>query len=224
MRPFRNHSSTPFQNHRKDVLEKRNSGIQRLGLSFPYVLYKVLESLIIYTPLILPAIPPEQSDDMGKPLVPDFSDDEKVKQYIHDRRVIGVHIVACSPPDSYRTDRAQYDPLLAPSFLLHKLPTSPESLRTTALARYRASQIIQGQSSDLLVIVGPCSIHSPAQALHYARLLKTQLDAGRCPPFRWPLNSTLSVHFCRTLPPPPDPHAHLFRKATDNNWVERAHQ
>ncbi|KDQ24069.1 hypothetical protein PLEOSDRAFT_1048814 [Pleurotus ostreatus PC15] len=100
---------------------------------------------------------------MGKPLVPDFSDDEKVKQYIHDRRVIG------------------YDPLLAPSFLLHKLPTSPESLRTTALARYRASQIIQGQSSDLLVIVGPCSIHSPAQALHYARLLKTQLDAGRFP-------------------------------------------
>lgn len=147
---------------------------------------------------------------MGKPLVPDFSDDEKVKQYIHDRRVIGVHIVACSPPDSYRTDCAQYDPLLAPSFLLHKLPTSPESLRTTALARYRASQIIQGHSSDLLVIVGPCSIHSPAQALHYARLLKTQVDAGMHPPSTSTVGLCTELYFCRTLPSPPYPYAHLF--------------
>lgn len=36
-------------------------------------------------------------------------------------------------------------------------------------------RIIAGFSDRLLVIVGPCSIHSPEQALVYARLLKEKV-------------------------------------------------
>ncbi|KAG7087488.1 hypothetical protein E1B28_013450 [Marasmius oreades] len=86
-----------------------------------------------------------------------FDDDFKVAQHIQDRRVIG------------------YDPLVQPALLKHEVIASIESLRTIAAARYNASKIIAGSDDRVLVIVGPCSIHSPEQALEYARLLKQQL-------------------------------------------------
>ncbi|MCS6810782.1 MAG: 3-deoxy-7-phosphoheptulonate synthase, partial [Tepidimonas sp.] len=37
-------------------------------------------------------------------------------------------------------------------------------------------QILHGKDDRLLVIIGPCSIHDPAAAMEYARLLKEQRD------------------------------------------------
>jgi len=87
--------------------------------------------------------------------VPD--DTEKIQRYIQDRRVIG------------------YDPLVQPSLLRHEIQSSPQSQRTIAAARYAAARILAGQDDRVLVVVGPCSIHSPSQALEYANLLKSKM-------------------------------------------------
>jgi len=89
---------------------------------------------------------------------PDFDDAEKVQQYIQDRRVIG------------------YDPLVQPALLRHEIVSSANSQKTIASARYSAARIVAGQDDRLLVVVGPCSIHSPEQALEYAKLLKANLS------------------------------------------------
>ncbi|RDB23506.1 Phospho-2-dehydro-3-deoxyheptonate aldolase, tyrosine-inhibited [Hypsizygus marmoreus] len=88
---------------------------------------------------------------------PDFDDAEKVQQYIQDRRVIG------------------YDPLVQPALLRHEIVSSINSQKTIASARYGAAQIVAGHDDRLLVVVGPCSIHSTEQALEYAKLLKSKL-------------------------------------------------
>jgi 3-deoxy-7-phosphoheptulonate synthase len=87
-----------------------------------------------------------------------FPDDaERLQKYIEDRRVIG------------------YDPLVQPALLKHDFPASKQSKDTIARARFAASRIIAGQDDRLLVIVGPCSIHDPKQALEYADLLKAKM-------------------------------------------------
>jgi 3-deoxy-7-phosphoheptulonate synthase len=88
---------------------------------------------------------------------PDFDDDERVAAFLQDRRVIG------------------YDPLVQPALLRHEITSSSVSHRTIASARYNAAKILSGQDDRVLVIVGPCSIHSPEQALEYARLLKAKI-------------------------------------------------
>ncbi|KJA22086.1 hypothetical protein HYPSUDRAFT_87530 [Hypholoma sublateritium FD-334 SS-4] len=89
--------------------------------------------------------------------IPDFDDDSKVQQYMQDRRVIG------------------YDPLVQPALLRHDITSSTNAKKTIALARYNAARIVAGQDDRLLVIVGPCSIHSTSQALEYAHLLKAKM-------------------------------------------------
>ncbi|KAI0651259.1 3-deoxy-7-phosphoheptulonate synthase [Trametes meyenii] len=84
-------------------------------------------------------------------------DDQKMQMYIQDRRVIG------------------YDPLVQPALLRHEIVSSPESLHTIASARFAAARILAGHDDRLLVVVGPCSIHSPAQAIEYAKLLKSKI-------------------------------------------------
>ncbi|KAF9477469.1 3-deoxy-7-phosphoheptulonate synthase [Pholiota conissans] len=93
--------------------------------------------------------------------VPDFDDDSKVQQYMQDRRVIG------------------YDPLVQPALLRHEITSSPAAKKTIATARYGAARILAGQDDRLLVVVGPCSIHSTEQALEYAALLKAKM--AECP-------------------------------------------
>ncbi|KAJ6468988.1 hypothetical protein C8R47DRAFT_1150816 [Mycena vitilis] len=88
---------------------------------------------------------------------PDFDDAEKVQQYIQDRRVIG------------------YDPLVQPALLRHEIVSTANAQKTIASARYNAARIVAGHDDRVLVIVGPCSIHSPEQALEYASLLKSKL-------------------------------------------------
>ncbi|KAF8154080.1 3-deoxy-7-phosphoheptulonate synthase [Crassisporium funariophilum] len=89
--------------------------------------------------------------------IPDFEDDAKVQQYIQDRRVIG------------------YDPLVQPALLRHEITSSSNAKKTIASARYNAARILAGHDDRLLVIVGPCSIHSTAQAMEYAHLLKAKM-------------------------------------------------
>ncbi|KAF9460471.1 3-deoxy-7-phosphoheptulonate synthase [Collybia nuda] len=101
---------------------------------------------------------PVPDDDMyNVSPFPDFDDAQKVQQYIQDRRVIG------------------YDPLVQPALLRHEIVSSATSQRTIASARYNAARILAGHDDRVLVVVGPCSIHSPEQAIEYANLLKSKL-------------------------------------------------
>jgi len=88
---------------------------------------------------------------------PDVSDHKEIQKYIEDRRVIG------------------YDPLVQPALLRHEIVASTESQKTTAYARFAGAQILAGRDDRVLVIVGPCSIHDPAQAIEYAKLLKSKI-------------------------------------------------
>ncbi|KAF9074538.1 hypothetical protein BDP27DRAFT_1390649 [Rhodocollybia butyracea] len=92
-------------------------------------------------------IPDEDKYDASP--FPDFDDDDRVQQFLQDRRVIG------------------YDPLVQPALLRHEI--------TSSAASHRAAKILSGHDDRILVIVGPCSIHSPEQALEYARLLKAKM-------------------------------------------------
>lgn len=89
--------------------------------------------------------------------IPDVDDDQKLQQYIQDRRVIG------------------YDPLVQPALLRHEIQATAASQLTIAAARYNAARIVAGQDDRILVIVGPCSIHCADQAIEYANLLKSKL-------------------------------------------------
>ena len=71
----------------------------------------------------------------------------------------------------------QYDPLLQPALLRHEVRSSPESQRTIASARFAAARILAGHDDRVLVVVGPCSIHSPEQAIEYAKLLKEKIPS-----------------------------------------------
>ena len=106
--------------------------------------------------------------------IPDFNDQSKVQLFIQDRRVIGVGL---SSPFSYQCSLFfyQYDPLVQPALLRHEIISSCNAQKTIASARYNAARIVAGYDVRVLVIVGPCSIHCPAQALEYANLLKSKL-------------------------------------------------
>jgi 3-deoxy-7-phosphoheptulonate synthase len=89
---------------------------------------------------------------------------------------------------------AQYDPLIQPALLRHEIRSTPESQRTIAAARYHAARILAGHDDRVLVIVGPCSIHSSDQALDYAKLLKEKMPS-------WPnlliiMRAYLCVYLC----------------------------
>ncbi|KAH8084918.1 hypothetical protein BXZ70DRAFT_957488 [Cristinia sonorae] len=86
-------------------------------------------------------------------------DSAKMHAYIQDRRVIG------------------YDPLVQPALLRHEVTSSTSAQNTIAAARFEAARVLAGHDDRLLVIVGPCSIHSPEQALAYAKLLKEKIPS-----------------------------------------------
>lgn len=107
--------------------------------------------------------------------IPDFNEPSKVQQYIQDRRVIGVGFICLLSfyPSSFFF--YQYDPLVQPALLRHEIISSCNAQKTIASARYNAARIVAGHDVRILVIVGPCSIHCPAQAMEYANLLKAKL-------------------------------------------------
>lgn len=69
----------------------------------------------------------------------------------------------------------QYDPLVQPALLCHEIVSSAASQQTIASARHNSARILSGNDDRILVIVGPCSIHSPEQAIDYAKLLKSKM-------------------------------------------------
>ncbi|KAF9138788.1 3-deoxy-7-phosphoheptulonate synthase [Linnemannia schmuckeri] len=69
-----------------------------------------------------------------------------------------------------------YSPLLPPQIIQEELPMSTVSRKVVSLARQQAAKILRGEDDRLIVIVGPCSIHDPAAALEYAKLLKPLAD------------------------------------------------
>ncbi|KAF8272705.1 hypothetical protein EI94DRAFT_1717744 [Lactarius quietus] len=74
-----------------------------------------------------------------------------------------------------KTKQYLYDPLIQPALLRHEIQSTPESRRTVVSARFNAARIVAGHDDRVLVIVGPCSIHSTEQALAYAKLLKEKI-------------------------------------------------
>ncbi|KAF8330806.1 3-deoxy-7-phosphoheptulonate synthase [Cantharellus anzutake] len=65
-----------------------------------------------------------------------------------------------------------YDPLVQPNLLKSEIPQSDVTKKTVLAARAAAADIIHGRDTRLLVVVGPCSIHSPEAGLDYASKLK----------------------------------------------------
>lgn len=77
--------------------------------------------------------------------------------------------------DHYSHILDQYDPLVQPALLRHEITPTEASRLTIATARYNAARVLAGQDERVLVIVGPCSIHSPEQAIEYAKLLGAKI-------------------------------------------------
>ncbi len=63
-------------------------------------------------------------------------------------------------------------PLLTPREIKELLPMTEAANATVVEGRRSIEAILRGDDPRLLVIVGPCSIHDPAAALHYARRLR----------------------------------------------------
>ncbi len=74
----------------------------------------------------------------------------------------------------HRTDNLHIvsnKPLRAPSAVKAELPLPERAAGLVALTRERIRDILAGRDRRLLAVVGPCSIHDPAAAMEYGRLL-----------------------------------------------------
>ncbi|WP_298177830.1 3-deoxy-7-phosphoheptulonate synthase [Saccharomonospora sp.] len=89
-----------------------------------------------------------------------------------------VDTVGASDPltalDNRRT--ARMSPLLSPALLRSEHPIDPGVAKTVTLGRRDTVDILDGRDDRLLVVVGPCSVHDPEAALHYARLLSEHAE------------------------------------------------
>lgn len=61
--------------------------------------------------------------------------------------------------------------LVSPAVMLEDLPVTPAIERTVETTRQAIGRVLRGDDDRLVAVVGPCSIHDHAQAMHYARLL-----------------------------------------------------
>ena len=64
--------------------------------------------------------------------------------------------------------------LTTPASLLAELPVNDTVSDTVTDTRSKLQRILRGEDDRLAVVVGPCSIHDPAAAMEYARLLVTE--------------------------------------------------
>jgi 3-deoxy-7-phosphoheptulonate synthase len=76
--------------------------------------------------------------------------------------------------DEQRT--AGISPLISPALLRHELPADDVVAATVTRGRDEVLDVLNGRDDRLLVVVGPCSIHDPAAALDYARLLAAHAE------------------------------------------------
>ena len=63
-------------------------------------------------------------------------------------------------------------PLTTPRNLVNSLPITPAVEKTVLEGREQVRKVLNGEDLRLLLIVGPCSIHSKESALEYAGRLK----------------------------------------------------
>jgi 3-deoxy-7-phosphoheptulonate synthase len=64
-------------------------------------------------------------------------------------------------------------PLISPQQLKDDLVMSEAANRTVVEGRSEVGRILRGEDERLLVITGPCSIHTPQAALDYAQRVKS---------------------------------------------------
>src|SRR5215211_4990597 len=81
------------------------------------------------------------------------------------------HSRQSEPPVTSNLRIAGIRPLVPPAILVERLPLPAEGAVTVHRTRQEVSRILRGADDRLLVVVGPCSIHDPDAALHYARQL-----------------------------------------------------
>ncbi|KAL0255221.1 3-deoxy-7-phosphoheptulonate synthase [Cryptococcus tetragattii IND107] len=67
-------------------------------------------------------------------------------------------------------------PLIPPQILHEELPLSLRGAQTVLDGRRQVEAVIKGDDDRLLVVVGPCSVHDPEQAITYAKALKEYAD------------------------------------------------
>lgn len=140
--------------------------------SFAFVSHLLCSYIVVhFQKLDLAAIP----SDMVSAPQPDFEDPDQVRRYNQDRRVIGVRVPFYQKGNSLMFWHHKYEPLAQPALLRHEIPSTARSQSTVAKARFAAANIIAGQDPRVLVIVGPCSIHSAEEAIEYAHLLKAKI-------------------------------------------------
>jgi 3-deoxy-7-phosphoheptulonate synthase len=70
-------------------------------------------------------------------------------------------------------------PLIPPAILLEEIPISERASNVVADARAAVSNILLGDDSRLVAVVGPCSIHDTKAAFEYAGRLKEIADRLR---------------------------------------------
>lgn len=69
-----------------------------------------------------------------------------------------------------------YELLRKPRDLWEELPISNEVAETVTAGRQQIQKILDGEDTRKIVVVGPCSVHNPDEALEYARRLKELAD------------------------------------------------
>ena len=65
----------------------------------------------------------------------------------------------------------KHEVLITPEHLKARLPVTEEIREAVNASRQVVRDIVDGEDSRLLVVVGPCSIHDTDAALDYARRL-----------------------------------------------------
>ena len=64
------------------------------------------------------------------------------------------------------------DPLVPPARLVSTYPVTDVAAATVVSGREQVEKVLAGEDDRLLVVVGPCSIHNPKEAIDYAAKLK----------------------------------------------------
>jgi 3-deoxy-7-phosphoheptulonate synthase len=73
----------------------------------------------------------------------------------------------------------RYDPIFSPRELRASIPADPSVVKLVMETRQEIGRILDGESSRSILIVGPCSIHSPSEAIEYAAKLHSLAEGVR---------------------------------------------
>jgi hypothetical protein len=82
----------------------------------------------------------------------------------------------------------EVSPLISAGMLKEDLPTTEKAAATVAESLAAVEAVLDGKDDRLIVVVGPCSLHSPEAALDYANKLSalkrqhSQASPSRLPP------------------------------------------